>query len=201
MVPSLGTELSNEPALFEEVWSWGTEVLKLDKPANGVAAAPLPVESGADIVDGGCRMTVALRRSWAKDLDAATLYELLKLRVEVFVVEQATPYPELDGRDLFAETRHFWLEGPDGEVICTLRLMEEHPGGAEGVPHRPGVHQTQRPRSRPHQPADCRRRWPRWATTRAASTRRPTWRRCTAITGSSATATNSSTTASRTCRW
>ena len=35
MVPSLGTELSNEPALFEEVWSWGTEVLKLDKPANG----------------------------------------------------------------------------------------------------------------------------------------------------------------------
>ena len=74
-------------------------------------------------------MTVALRRSWAKDLDAATLYELLKLRVEVLVVEQACPYPELDGRDLLAETRHFWLERPDGEVISTLRLMEEHPGG------------------------------------------------------------------------
>jgi ElaA protein len=74
-------------------------------------------------------MTVALRRAWAKDLDAATLYELLKLRVEVFVVEQACPYPELDGRDLLAETRHFWLEKPDGKVICTLRLMEEHAGG------------------------------------------------------------------------
>lgn len=74
-------------------------------------------------------MTVALRRSWAKDLDAATLYELLRLRVEVFVVEQACAYPELDGRDLLAETRHFWLELPDGEVISTLRLMEEHPGG------------------------------------------------------------------------
>jgi ElaA protein len=74
-------------------------------------------------------MTVALRRSWAKDLDSATLYELLKLRVEVFVVEQACPYPELDGRDLLAETRHFWLEGDDGQVISTLRLMEEHPGG------------------------------------------------------------------------
>ncbi|MGE2730494.1 GNAT family N-acetyltransferase [Mycolicibacterium vaccae] len=74
-------------------------------------------------------MTVALRRSWAKDLDAATLYELLKLRVEVFVVEQATPYPELDGRDLLGETRHFWLEGPDRTVVSTLRLMEEHPGG------------------------------------------------------------------------
>ena len=67
-------------------------------------------------------MTVALRRSWAKDLDAATLYELLKLRVEVFVVEQACAYPELDGRDLLPETRHFWLQGPRGEVICTLRL-------------------------------------------------------------------------------
>ena len=77
-------------------------------------------------------MTVAPRRSWAKDLDAATLYELLKLRVEVFVVEQACPYPELDGRDLLAETRHFWLEGVDGEVISTLRLMEEHPGGQKG---------------------------------------------------------------------
>lgn len=77
-------------------------------------------------------MTIALRRSWAKDLDAATLYELLKLRVEVFVVEQATPYPELDGRDLLAETRHFWLEEPAGGVISTLRLMEEHPGGHKG---------------------------------------------------------------------
>jgi ElaA protein len=81
-------------------------------------------------------MTAALRRAWAKDLDAPTLYELLELRVEVFVVEQACPYPELDGRDLLAETRHFWLEQPGrggtpagGGVICTLRLMEEHAGG------------------------------------------------------------------------
>lgn len=36
MVPSLGVELSNEPALFEEVWSWGTKALKLDRPANGL---------------------------------------------------------------------------------------------------------------------------------------------------------------------
>ena len=77
-------------------------------------------------------MTIGLRRSWSRDLDAAMLYELLKLRVEVFVVEQACPYPELDGRDLLAETRHFWLETPAGEVISTLRLMEEHPGGHKG---------------------------------------------------------------------
>src|SRR6478735_6105417 len=73
--------------------------------------------------------TAALKRSWALDLDNKTLYELLQLRVEVFVVEQACPYPELDGRDLLAETRHFWLETAEGEVICTLRLMEEHAGG------------------------------------------------------------------------
>lgn len=78
---------------------------------------------------GAAVVSAALHRAWAKDLDVPTLYALLKLRVEVFVVEQARPYPELDGRDLFAETRHFWLEGPDREVICTLRLMEEHAGG------------------------------------------------------------------------
>lgn len=33
MVPSLGTELSGEPTLFDEVWSWGTKVLQLDSPA------------------------------------------------------------------------------------------------------------------------------------------------------------------------
>ena len=72
-------------------------------------------------------MTVSLRRCWGRDLDAATLYDLLKLRVEVFVVEQACPYPELDGSDLSAQTRHFWLEEKSGEVIATLRLIEGGP--------------------------------------------------------------------------
>jgi malate dehydrogenase (quinone) len=30
MVPSLGAELSREPALYDEVWSWGTKVLQLE---------------------------------------------------------------------------------------------------------------------------------------------------------------------------
>ncbi|MFY9491145.1 MAG: GNAT family N-acetyltransferase [Mycobacterium sp.] len=74
-------------------------------------------------------MTPPLHRRWGKDLDAATLYELLTLRVEVFVVEQSCPYPELDGRDLLSATRHFWLDGAGGEVISTLRLIEENPQG------------------------------------------------------------------------
>lgn len=75
--------------------------------------------------------TMSLRRVRAQDLDTHTLYQLLKLRIEVFVVEQACPYPELDGRDLLTETRHFWLEAAGGDVICTLRLMEEHAGGTK----------------------------------------------------------------------
>jgi len=69
--------------------------------------------------------TATLKRSWASDLSTATLYELLKLRVEVFVVEQSSAYPELDGRDLLTETRHFWLE-ENGQVIGTCRLVEEY---------------------------------------------------------------------------
>jgi ElaA protein len=72
--------------------------------------------------------TATLKRSWALDLSNETLYELLKLRVEVFVVEQACAYPELDGKDLLSDTRHFWLER-DGSVVCTLRLLEEHDDG------------------------------------------------------------------------
>ena len=41
MVPSLGTELSTNRRCSTRSGSWGTEVLKLDKPADGVATAPL----------------------------------------------------------------------------------------------------------------------------------------------------------------
>ncbi|WP_278263907.1 GNAT family N-acetyltransferase [Nocardia sp. AG03] len=71
--------------------------------------------------------TVTLRHRWAADLDATTLYELLRLRVLVFVVEQSCAYPELDGRDLLASTRHFWLTDDDA-IIGTLRLLEEPTG-------------------------------------------------------------------------
>ncbi|MFC0431139.1 GNAT family N-acetyltransferase [Kutzneria buriramensis] len=69
-----------------------------------------------------------LRREWAADLTQQQLYDLLRLRVDVFVVEQKAPYPELDGRDLEQATRHFWLAGDDGRVLATLRLLEDKPG-------------------------------------------------------------------------
>jgi len=61
------------------------------------------------------------------DLTPQQLYDILRLRVEVFVVEQNCPYPELDGRDLLPTTRHFWIEGPDG-IESSLRVLAEDDG-------------------------------------------------------------------------
>ena len=64
------------------------------------------------------------------DLDQYTLYALLKLRVDVFVVEQHCAYPELDGRDLEPGTRHLWLTPADSKrPLAYLRLLTE-PDGA-----------------------------------------------------------------------
>ncbi len=60
----------------------------------------------------------------AADLDARQLHDLLRLRVDVFVVEQNCPYPELDGRDLEPGTTHLWVE-IDGDVAATLRLLTD----------------------------------------------------------------------------
>jgi len=41
-----------------------------------------------------------------EQLSAHEVYQIAKLRVDVFVVEQNCAYPELDGQDLIADTRH-----------------------------------------------------------------------------------------------
>ena len=63
---------------------------------------------------------------FAKRFDELTvreLYDLLRLRSDVFVVEQACPYPELDGKDDHPETIHLWHKGSDGRVAACLRLL------------------------------------------------------------------------------
>ncbi len=54
------------------------------------------------------------------ELSAAALYELLQFRQAIFVVEQSSPYPDLDGRD--AEGRHLTLRR-DGVLLGYLRLL------------------------------------------------------------------------------
>lgn len=56
------------------------------------------------------------------ELDTLTLYSLLQLRVDVFVVEQNCPYPELDDKDLHPETRHVILKKGD-KVIAYARIL------------------------------------------------------------------------------
>lgn len=71
-------------------------------------------------------MTV-IRDARFGELDATTIYALLRLRVDVFVVEQRCSYAELDGRDLEPSTRHCWL-ADDGRVLAYLRLLAEPDG-------------------------------------------------------------------------
>jgi ElaA protein len=63
-------------------------------------------------------------------LSAAGLYELLQFRQAIFVVEQASPYPDLDGRD--ARARHLALRR-DGLLVGGLRLIP--PGPDISDPH------------------------------------------------------------------
>ena len=66
----------------------------------------------------------ALHEARFADLTPAELYGLLRLRVDVFVVEQNCPYPELDGRDTEPGTVHLWFADDDGTVLATIRVLE-----------------------------------------------------------------------------
>jgi ElaA protein len=59
-----------------------------------------------------------------RDLDVTTLYAILKLRSDVFVVEQKCVYPDLDGRDTEPGTRHVWFSR-DGAVQACLRILDD----------------------------------------------------------------------------
>jgi ElaA protein len=65
-----------------------------------------------------------------RDLDTTTLYAILKLRADVFVVEQKCLYGDLDGRDTEPGTRHVWLALGD-EIRAYLRIVDD--GDAERI--------------------------------------------------------------------
>ncbi|BAX51496.1 putative acyltransferase [Photobacterium damselae subsp. piscicida] len=50
------------------------------------------------------------------------LYELLRLRVDVFVVEQTCPYPELDGKDTLEDVYHL-LGYQEQKLVACARLL------------------------------------------------------------------------------
>ena len=73
-------------------------------------------------------MTATFHHAPTAELDPKVLYRILRLRVDVFVVEQECAYPELDGRDLEDGTVQFWAE-VGGEVTATLRLLDDGDSG------------------------------------------------------------------------
>lgn len=59
------------------------------------------------------------------DLTAEQFHRILRLRIDVFVVEQSCVYHELDGRDIEVETRHLWFEVDSGTIGCYLRILDD----------------------------------------------------------------------------
>ena len=55
------------------------------------------------------------------ELGKAELYQLIQLRVEIFVVEQDCPYQDLDGKDPSAY--HLMGKDDQGEIVAYTRLL------------------------------------------------------------------------------
>ena len=79
---------------------------------------PSSAEAPTSLPNIGARITSEWRRF--DELSAAALYELLRLRQQVFVVEQSSPYPDLDGLDQLA---HHLLLADDRTLCGCLRLL------------------------------------------------------------------------------
>ena len=75
-------------------------------------------------------MEPVARRSAFADLDPLVAYALLRLRSDVFVVEQDCVYPDLDGRDTEPGTEHRWLAEADAptRVLAYLRVLDDPRG-------------------------------------------------------------------------
>jgi len=58
------------------------------------------------------------------DLMLTELYDVARLRQDVFVVEQACPYPDLDGRDTDAGTAHVLLHDSD-DLLGYARVLDD----------------------------------------------------------------------------
>jgi ElaA protein len=55
------------------------------------------------------------------DLSPNDLHDLIALRINVFVVEQNCPYPELDGKD--KKSIHLFARNETGELVACARIL------------------------------------------------------------------------------
>ena len=66
------------------------------------------------------------------DLGKEQLYAILRLRNEVFVVEQKCIYQDIDGQDLLGDTHHL-MAWKDDELVAYLRLLDPDTQGGDVV--------------------------------------------------------------------
>ena len=59
------------------------------------------------------------------DLDPRQAYAVWRLRQQVFVLEQACLYPDLDGRDTEPGTTHVLLLSGAGELVGCARVLDD----------------------------------------------------------------------------
>jgi ElaA protein len=72
-----------------------------------------------------------VHRSWG-ELSTRELYSILKLRTDVFFVEQRIDEEELDNRDIEPTTEHLWI-ADDAGIAAYLRVLYD----AEATGERP----------------------------------------------------------------
>ncbi|MFK8332124.1 GNAT family N-acetyltransferase [Pseudomonas sp. BJa5] len=66
------------------------------------------------------------------DLGKEQLYAILRLRTEVFVVEQKCAYQDVDGQDLDGDTCHL-MAWQDDALLAYLRLLDPESQGGDVV--------------------------------------------------------------------
>ncbi len=69
-------------------------------------------------------MSTACRSLTFAELDARALHDVLRLRQEVFVLEQDCAYPDIDGRDVEPGTHHVLLT-EDGALLGYARVLDD----------------------------------------------------------------------------
>lgn len=82
-----------------------------------------------------------------KDLTTKDLYQFLKLRCQVFIVEQTCIYPDIDGKDL--DAFHLLVKDPD--LVAYLRILKPGVSYKEASIGRVLVKETHRGRHLGHE--------------------------------------------------
>jgi ElaA protein len=76
------------------------------------------------------RRSIEWRTCAFSELDVRSWHDIVKLRIDVFVVEQNCPYPELDGPDL--EALHVIGFDTQNRPVAYCRIL---PPQKDGLPH------------------------------------------------------------------